>query len=167
MSWDLLIILIFVGIAMWLIEDVILRHDKNKTMIDMPSLLESNKEIWDKFLEILNIILIKGLYNAPDFNRGHREFLFAYISEKNNCNYCSSMHFAIAKDFGVVSLSKEILDLTDELYNNALNIKELTPLTKQILYIITAANFVNTQVVAHNVQMNIYEQKWVREGNWV
>jgi hypothetical protein len=77
------------------------------------------------------------------------------------------MHFAIAKDFGVVSLSKEILDLTDELYNNALNIKELTPLTKQILYIITAANFVNTQVVAHNVQMNIYEQKWVREGNWV
>jgi AhpD family alkylhydroperoxidase len=125
-------------------------------MMTMPSMLKTNKELWHKFHEILDIVLTNGLYDAPDFGRGHREFLFAYISRKNNCYYCSTMHFALAKEFGVTSLEKHITDLADSLYESILMpvLGEFTPLTEQILYTISVAKFINTQVVAHDVHIS-------------
>jgi hypothetical protein len=125
-------------------------------MMTMPSMLKINKELWHKFHEILDIVLTTGLYDAPEFGRGHREFLFAYISRKNNCYYCSTMHFELAKALGVESLPKEITGLADSLYESILmpHLGEFTPLVEQILYTISVAKFINTQVVAHDVHIS-------------
>ena len=124
-------------------------------MMTMPMLLKNPKELWDTFHNILDIVLTTGLYDSPTFGRGHREYLFAYISRKNNCYYCSTMHFALAKELGVESLPKEITDLADSLYESIMMpvLGEFTPLVEQILYTISVAKFINTQVVAHDVHV--------------
>ena len=122
----------------------------------MPQMLKTSKELWHKFHEILDIVLTVGIYDTPEFGRGHREFLFAYLSRKNNCYYCSTMHFALAKELGVESLNKEITDLADTLYASILMpvLVEITPLVEQILYTISSAKFINTQVVSHDVHIS-------------
>jgi AhpD family alkylhydroperoxidase len=125
-------------------------------MMTMPSMLKTSPELWHKFHEILDIVLTTGVYHAPDFGRGHREFLFAYISRKNNCYFCSTMHFELARALGVHSLPQEITDLADSLYESILmpHLGEFTPLVEQILYTISVAKFINTQVVAHDVHIS-------------
>lgn len=125
----------------------------------MPSMLKENKELWHKFHAILDIVLTKGIYESKwpgNFTRGHREFLFAYISRKNNCYFCSTTHFALAKALGVEKLDKDILTRTDKLYDSILMpvLDEIDPLTQQILFTISAAKFINTQVVAHDVHIS-------------
>jgi hypothetical protein len=122
----------------------------------MPEMTSTNLKLWDTFHDILDMVLTNGIYDTPNFGRGHREFLFAYISRKNNCYYCSTNHFLLAKELGVENLDKEIVELTDSLYNNiAMPVAdEITPLIEQILYTISVAKFINTQVVAHDVQLS-------------
>ena len=119
----------------------------------MLQLLKTNLPLWYKIHEILDIVLTDGIYKTPGFGRGHREFLFAYISRKNNCYYCSTMHFALAKEFGVNNLDKEIIDLVDSLYDSILMpvLGEISPLVEQILYTISIAKFINTQVTSHDI----------------
>jgi AhpD family alkylhydroperoxidase len=124
-------------------------------MISIAQLMKNQPIIWRSFMEILDQLLIAGIHDSADFHRGHREFLFAYISKKNNCKYCINGHTALAEKFGVTELDQNILDLADQLYNNIDQAADMekTTLLQQILYTISSANFFNVQVIAHDVQM--------------
>lgn len=116
-------------------------------------MMGGNPTLWIKFSELADIITTNGIYDTPEFGRGHREFLFAYISKRNNCKYCSTRHFDFAASLGVTELPIEVLELVDLLYNNILSpvSQEITPLIEQIIATISLANFINTHMIAYNV----------------
>jgi hypothetical protein len=124
-------------------------------MITFKELSRNKPDIWGPILDVTDAVLTRGIHDTPEFGKGQREFLFAYISARNNCKFCATMHYDNAKLlFNVESLDQEILNLADMLYENSATLIEKTPLVEQILYIISLASFINTQVNANNVQDN-------------
>ena len=123
-------------------------------MISFKELALGRQNVWRPFMDIMDAVLVNGIYDTPEFGKGHREFLFGYISARNNCEFCATMHYGQAKQLNVEKLDQEIIDLTNLLFDNSTALVEKTPLVEQILYTISIAKFMNTQVIAHNVQDN-------------
>jgi hypothetical protein len=121
-------------------------------MISFKQLALSRPGIWMPFMDVMDAVLTRGIYNTPEFGKGQREFLFGYISARNHCEFCATMHYKQAKLLNVEKLDQLILDLADLLFDNIAAVVEKTPLVEQILYTISMAKFMNTQVIAHNVQ---------------
>jgi t-SNARE complex subunit (syntaxin) len=103
-------------------------------------------------MDVMDAVLTRGIYNTPEFGKGQQEFLFGYISARNHGEFCATMHYKQAKLLNVEKLDQSILDLADLLFDNIAAVVEKTLLVEQILYTISMAKFMNTQVIAHNVQ---------------
>jgi len=124
------------------------------------SLFHDNDDIWRNLYKVLDTTLCKGIYNSDSFGRKEREYLFSYVSELNNCNYCKGGHRKLATDLGfnLTAFDNNIILCTDELFvrtglidSSALAAKYSIQarLVEQIKYIISIANYINSYVCMH------------------
>jgi AhpD family alkylhydroperoxidase len=124
------------------------------------SLFHDNDDIWKNLYKILDTTVCKGIYNSDSFGRKEREYLFSYVSELNNCNYCKVSHRKLATDLGfnLTTFDRNIILCTDELFgrtglidSSALADKYSiqSRLVEQIKYIISIANYINSYVCTH------------------
>jgi AhpD family alkylhydroperoxidase len=121
------------------------------------SLFHDNDDIWRNLYKVLDTTLCKGIYNSNSFGRKEREYLFSYVSDLNNCDFCKLSHGQLATDLGfsLSTFDNNIILCTDELYNlsglidsSALATKYniQSRLVEQIKYIICVANYINSYV---------------------
>ena len=122
----------------------------------MFELVTSEPKVWKPFFEILDAVLTNGFHNTENFGRAEREYLFSYISRKNQCNYCADGHQAFCEflGFDIDHFDPEILDLVNQLYSGAKIENPDDTLVKQIVYTISVTKFINNLVNAHNVQVS-------------
>jgi AhpD family alkylhydroperoxidase len=87
------------------------------------------------------------LYNSTSFSQKEKEYIFYYVSKKNNCNQCYVDHLkkANALGFKIESFDSTLIDLVDKLmedfsyYTDAVDAQ----LILQIKCIIAFARFAN------------------------
>ena len=122
-------------------------------MTTSKEMMQSNKALWIKFSELADIVLTNDAGNSHGLDRGQREFLFAYISNKNKCDYCSIRHFEFARSLGVTELPHQVIEMVDMLYSNIGSpiTCKVTPLVEQIIATIGLAQFINLHMLAYNV----------------
>lgn len=124
------------------------------------SLFHDNDDIWKNLYKVLDTTLCKGIYNSNSFGRKEREYLFSYVSELNDCNFCKLGHRKLATDLGfdLAAFDRNIILCTDELFgrtgitdSSALAVKYniQSRLVEQIKYIIGIANYINSYVCMH------------------
>jgi hypothetical protein len=93
-------------------------------------------------------ILIVGIYNSSTFSQKDREYIFSYVSKKNNCDRCYIEHFQKANllGFNIKEFDNSIINLVDKLtddfsyYDDTVD----TKLLLQIKCIIAFARFANS-----------------------
>jgi hypothetical protein len=113
--------------------------------------------IIDDFTSLYNKIVKNGIYNSSTFSQKEREYIFAYISKKNNNNTCFNDHINRAIELGYTDanpVDPAIIEFVDKLIDNSLYIDSSidTILQLQLSYLVFYATFVNrTKKITHRI----------------
>lgn len=103
----------------------------------------------DELVGLHKKIIKNGMFNTT-MPEKDRQYIFAYISKKNNCDFCYTTHLANANNLGFRSefFNKDLIDLIDKLYDD-LSFTDTTidpQIQLQIKFIILFANFSNDAI---------------------
>ena len=88
-------------------------------------------------------IIVVGLYNSASFSKKERDYIFSYVSKKNNCDQCYIDHLPF--EFNINTFDSNIINLVDKLisdsayYDNTVD----PQLLLQIKCIISFTHFAN------------------------
>lgn len=76
---------------------------------------ELNREYQQLLKPLLEKLIVNGI--SSKYTRAEREYIFAYISFQNECDYCYHMHSKFANSHGITSEQKKNIHylLTQEL----------------------------------------------------
>lgn len=107
-------------------------------------LFKNNPNIWMPIADMLDNVLTSGINDR--FTRAEREYIFAYFSKENSCDFCYEHHIDFAYDLGYNS-SIEVKDLIDE---DAL---------ENIFWIKNIALLVNTAIKEYDIKQINSENK--------
>lgn len=99
-------------------------------------LFKSNPKVWLPMSELLDNVLTDGINDR--FDRAEREYIFAYFSKSNECNFCYTHHIDFAYDLG---------------YKDTIDIETLTDdaAIENIFWIKNVALFVNNVIKEYNI----------------
>lgn len=88
------------------------------------------KELSESLEPLLFLLIVEGI--SDRYTRAEREYIFATISEKNNCDFCYETHYSLALQYKI----------TDQQKNNIENILSgpLDKETKAIVHFCHLAN---------------------------
>ena len=70
----------------------------------------------DDIASLYKKIIVVGLYNSASFSKKEREYIFSYVSKKNNCDQCYIDHLPFGIDIN--TFDSNIIDLVDKLVGN-------------------------------------------------
>ena len=108
-------------------------------------LFKSNPKIWMPIADLLDNVLTNGINQR--FTRAEREYIFAYFSKENNCDFCYEHHIDFAYDLG---------------YNDTVDIETIhdADALENIFWIRNIASLVNTAIKEYNIsQVNPANKK--------
>lgn len=108
-------------------------------------LFKNNPKIWMPIADLLDNVLTVGINDR--FTRAEREYIFAYFSKENSCDFCYEHHIDFAYDLG---------------YDDTIIIDELTDpdSLENIFWIRSITLLVNTAIKEYNItQVNPSNKK--------
>jgi hypothetical protein len=99
-------------------------------------LFKNNTKIWMPIADLLDNVLTVGINDR--FTRAEREYIFAYFSKENGCDFCYEHHIDFAYDLG---------------YDNTIIIDKLTDpdALENIFWIRSITLLVNTAIKEYNI----------------
>lgn len=99
-------------------------------------LFKNNPKIWMPIADLLDNVLTVGINDR--FTRAEREYIFAYFSKENGCNFCYEHHIDFAYDLG---------------YDDTIIIDKLTDpdALENIFWIRSITLLVNTAIKEYNI----------------
>jgi len=62
-------------------------------------------------------IIVIGLYNSAYFSKKERDYIFSYVSKKNNCDQCYVDHLPF--EFDIDTFDNSIINLVDKLIEDS------------------------------------------------
>jgi len=120
--------------------------------MNMQDLIDQDPKFWLNIFRLMDSAIIAGIYNAEDFGWAHREYLFSYISQKNNCDFCYQCHLEAAEALGFKTINPQYIELIDRLFAGEKIDDSL--ICQQLLQIISLAGLINTLVIANGIKFD-------------
>lgn len=66
------------------------------------------KDIVESLEPLLFLLIVEGI--SSRYTRAEREYIFARISEKNNCDFCYDVHYSLALKYNITDQQKNNIE---------------------------------------------------------
>jgi|TARA_R100000081_G_C4796281_1_gene161069 AhpD family alkylhydroperoxidase len=66
------------------------------------------KELSESLEPLLFLLIVEGI--SDRYTRAEREYIFAKISEDNNCSFCYDIHYSLALQFKITDEQKKNIE---------------------------------------------------------